>query len=193
MGICSSRIAEIEHVRIESFISFMSSFNLKIPDVKPDIIKASVEDVNKAIQVLRGEIKSLSMVYSDLREKYVTYIGEEHMVEIENNPIWVNCTEPKFTRRFINSKDTKLLRDISTVHKQIKDIEFKIGDRQKDSEKLSERLAESMSLTSAHGQVHYMRFERDKAIEEKVHTLRFIEVSLGHGPLHMPSTQNVTT
>lgn len=134
---------------------------------QPDIIKASIGDVDKSIQVLKEEIKGLLSVYNDLREKYVTYIGEEHVIALESNETWVHCKEPKFTRNFLNSKDSKLLRDMASVHKQIKDLENLVNDRVRDGEKLNERLAQSMSLTSAHGQVHYMRFERDKANEEK--------------------------
>ena len=157
MGCFSSKIAEIEH---------------------PDIIKASLADVLESIKVLDQEKADLEDQLVDLRSKYVEYIGEERIAAIENDTVWQNCTEPKFTRNYINSKDSNLLREMASKKKQIGNIELKVKARYVDSEVLNERLAQSMSLTSAHGQVHFMRFERDKALQEKADLEKELEKAL---------------
>ena len=154
MGCFSSKIAEIEH---------------------PDIIKASIADVLESIKVLEQEKTELGNQLVDLRSKYVEYIGEERIVAIESDSVWQNCTEPKFTRNYVHSKDSNLLREMAIKKKQIGDIELKMRARYVDSEHLNERLAQSMSLTSAHGQVHFMRFERDKALQEKAELEKELE------------------
>ena len=69
-----------------------------------------------------------------------------------------------YSRQFVNTKESKILRDISETKKSTREIELRIEDRKVDMNKLNVRLAQSMSLTSAHGQVHYMRLERDAVI-----------------------------
>ena len=153
MGCYTSRVAEIEH---------------------PDIIKASISDVLESIKTLENERDATSEELDKLRGMYVKYIGEERLQLIENDTIWKTCSEPKFTRIYVNSKDSNLLRNMAENKKKIADYEVMIKDRYVDSERLNERLAQSMSLTSAHGQVHFMRFERDKALQEKVYDLYFL-------------------
>jgi len=52
---------------------------------------------------------------------------------------------------YINSKDSKILRDLAALKKSIHQLELTISDRQNDFEKLNMKLAQAMSLTSAHG------------------------------------------
>jgi hypothetical protein len=75
------------------------------------------------------------------------------------------------SRQFVNTKESKILRDISASKKLIHDLQLKIEDRKLDMNKLNVRLAQSMSLTSAHGQVHYMRLERDAVIGKESYTI----------------------
>ena len=77
MGCLSSKVSEIEH---------------------PDIIKAEIDDVQKSIEILEQDKQSRITEYERLRKIYVTYIGEEQMIAIEQNPIFENVVEPKFTR-----------------------------------------------------------------------------------------------
>ena len=51
----------------------------------------------------------------------------------------------------MNSKESKILRDMASIKKQISDTGFRILDRKRDAEKMNIKLAQSMSLTSAHG------------------------------------------
>jgi len=52
---------------------------------------------------------------------------------------------------YINSKDSKILRDLAALKKSIRQLELTLSDRQNDFEKLNMKLAQAMSLTSAHG------------------------------------------
>ena len=79
MGCLSSKVAEIEH---------------------PDIIKAEIDDVQKSIEILEQDKQKRITEYERLRKIYVTYIGEEQMLSIEQNPIFEKVVEPKFTRYF---------------------------------------------------------------------------------------------
>ncbi len=66
--------------------------------VHPDIIKAEIDDVQKGIEMIGKDKEAAITEYERLRKIYVTYIGEEQMVAIEQNTIFKDVVEPKFSR-----------------------------------------------------------------------------------------------
>ena len=144
----------------------------------PDVIRHNIETLRSTIKQIEEEKKIVVVQYDAIREKYVKYIGEDHMQSIEKDPIWEDVSEPKFSRQYINSKESRLLREMATVWKKIYEMDTQVNDRKADIDKCNVKLAQSMSLASAHGQLQYTRFERDKALTEKEDLQRQLERAL---------------
>ena len=133
----------------------------------PDVIKAEMDAVHAELRRIAENRRILMDLFKARRQEYIDYIGEEKMAALESTDLWNLAIEPKFTRVYVKSPESKALREMAAAWKLVHQSDDFKHAKDKELQALNNRLAASLSLTSTHGLLQQVMRERDEAIQEK--------------------------